>query len=154
MYFKPDIISESPDKKYRALFYYYDSIRFGPCSFKLKIDKIKRFFITADIDLCGESYVWSENSKYFAVQKWDMFGCIPEKVQTNLLVVNVIDELVWVDGNSKDGWVEPVQFEGEYICYNLSHFSFEGDTYNIVKNSDLFRLKLPHKSNENLWKKI
>lgn len=145
---KPDIISESPNKEYRAFFYYFDQIRFGPNAYDLRINTIKRFFSPVSIALCGDSYIWSPDSNYFAVQLWMMDNFVNPALMTNLMVINISEQRKWVEASPKEAWVEPIRFEGNYIHYNIIKYTFEGASTQSVKVS------LPNRGNENCWKKI
>lgn len=56
---------ESPDRKHVAVLTYINEIRYGPPYFSLSVDGI-----SFGVRIFGDVYLWSGDSRFFAVQEW------------------------------------------------------------------------------------
>ena len=111
------IVSTSPDNKHNAILEYLSEIRFGSSYFSLMIDKIffgERIF--------GDSYLWSPDSRYFAIQEWETIseGRGP---QTRLLLIDVETERECMLSRAEKGFIRPKHFENDKCVYLKEYFA-------------------------------
>ncbi|MCK6540099.1 MAG: hypothetical protein L6Q26_08570 [Anaerolineales bacterium] len=105
------IVSTSPDGSRKAVLEYADEIRFGPAYYHLKVDNISfggRVF--------GDSFLWSPDSRFFAVQEWETTG---ETLgpKTRLLLIDLEARRECVLSRVDGGFIVPKQFEGGKLIY-------------------------------------
>jgi hypothetical protein len=110
------IIAPSPDSFHKAVLKYIGEIRFGPAYYSLTIDKIsfaERVF--------GNSYLWSPDSRYFAVQEWETTseGRGP---QTRLLLIDLDLKQECVLCRAEKGFVVPQKFEKDKLIYTKEYY--------------------------------
>jgi len=111
-----DIIAPSPDLFHIAVLKYVREIRFGPAYYSLTVDKIsfgERVF--------GESFLWSPDSRYFAVQEWETTseGRGP---QTRLLLIDLDLEQECVLSRAERGFIIPQKFEKDKLIYTKEYY--------------------------------
>jgi hypothetical protein len=111
------IISTSPDNEHNVILEYLNEIRFGPPYYSLRIDEIflgKRIF--------GDSYLWSPDSRFFAIQEWETIseGCGPK---THLLLIDVEAERECVISRAEKGFIVPRKFEYDKLIYIKEYFA-------------------------------
>ena len=133
-----DIIVQSPNTLFRAIMKYKGEIRFGPAYYSLAIDKIsfkERVF--------GKSYLWSPDSRYFAVQEWETTSEV-HGPQTRLLLIDLQTKQECVLSRAEKGFIVPKQFETDKLFYTkeysrqgrLNEFEIEFlslDRWNTIK---------------------
>ena len=105
------IVFTSPDNEHRVTLEYLNEIRFGPPYYSLRIDDIffgKRIF--------GNSYLWSPDSRFFAIQEWEttMEGAGP---QTHLLLIDVHAKRECILSRAEKGFIIPQKFETTKLIY-------------------------------------
>jgi hypothetical protein len=110
-----DIIVASPDLLHQAVLKYVGEIRFGPAYYSLTIDKIsfgERVF--------GNSYLWSPDSRYFAVQEWETtresYG-----PQTRLLLIDLDLKQECVLARAERSFIVPQKFEKNKLIYTKEY---------------------------------
>jgi hypothetical protein len=110
------IVSTSPDNKHNAVLEYLNEVRFGPSYYSLTVDKIsfgQRIF--------GNSYVWSPDSRYLAIQEWETIS-EERGPQTQLLLIDVESERECVLSRAKRGFIVPKKFEKDKLIYVKKYF--------------------------------
>lgn len=110
-----DIIVPSPDLLHKAVLKYVDEIRFGPAYYSLTIDKIsfgERVF--------GNSYLWSPDSRYFAVQEWET-ASEGRGPQTRLLLIDLDLKQECVLSRAERGFIVPQKFEKDKLIYTKEY---------------------------------
>ena len=111
-----DIIVPSPDRLHKAVLKYVDEIRFGPAYYSLTIDKIafeERIF--------GNSYLWSPDSRYFAVQEWETTS-ESRGPQTRLLLIDLDLKQECVLSRAERGFIVPQKFEKDKLIYTKEFY--------------------------------
>ena len=109
------IISRSPNFIHEALMKYNGEIRFGPAYYSLTIDQI-----TFGGRVFGSSYLWSPNSRYFAVQEWETTS--EERVpQTQLLLIDLETKQECVLSRAEQGFIVPKKFENDKLIYTKEY---------------------------------
>ena len=111
------IIVSSPDTKHRAVLNDLSEIRFGPPYYLWMIDEIRfgdRIF--------GDSYLWSPDSRFSAIQEWETIieGRGP---QTHLLLIDLETERECILSRAEKGFIVPKQFENDKLIYLKEHFA-------------------------------
>lgn len=110
-----DIIVPSPDLLHKAVLKYAGEIRFGPEYYSLTLDNIsfgERVF--------GKSYLWSPDSRYFAVQEWET-TTESHGPQTRLLLVDLQLKKQCVLSRAEQGFIVPRNFEKEKLIYTKEY---------------------------------
>ena len=107
----------SPDGILTAILNYLGEIRFGPPYYSLAIDKRilnGRYF--------GASYLWSPDSRYFAIQEWETIseGRGP---QTQLLLIDVETQRECAVSKAENGFIVPLKFEKNKLIYRKDYFA-------------------------------
>ena len=95
---------------------YMGEIRFGPAYYSLTIDKIalrERVF--------GSSYLWSPDSRYFAVQEWQT-TFESRGPQTRLLLIDLDLKQACVLSRAERGFVVPRKFEENKLIYTKEYY--------------------------------
>jgi hypothetical protein len=105
------ITSTSPDHQHSVILEYSGEIRFGPVFYTLKVDTIffgKRIF--------GNKFLWSPDSRYFAIQEWET---ISEALgpQTQLLLLDLETKRECVLSKVEQGFIVPKKFENGKLIY-------------------------------------
>jgi hypothetical protein len=105
------ITSTSPDNQHIAILEYSGEIRFGPAFYTLKVDTISfgnRVF--------GNKFLWSPDSRYFAVQEWET---VSEEVgpQTHLLLIDLENQRECILSKVEQGFIVPKKFENSKLIY-------------------------------------
>ena len=110
-----DIIIQSPDFLHKAVMKYDGEIRFGPAYYSLVIDTI-----SFGARVFGVSYLWSPNSRYFAVQEWETTseGHGP---QTRLLLIDLETKQECVLSRAQQGFIVPRKFENDRLIYTKEY---------------------------------
>jgi hypothetical protein len=106
---------ESPDRKHRAILMYVGEIRFGPQYFSLTVDSFsfgERIF--------GDDYLWSDDSRFFAVQEWKTTDYATGPI-TKLLLIDVIERRE-CPLSGINGWIVPKQSEGSKLIYTKRYY--------------------------------
>ena len=111
------IVSTSPDNKHQAVLGYLSEIRFGPAYYSLAMDEIRfgeRVF--------GNSFLWSSDSRYFAIQEW---GTVREGEgpQTHLLLIDLDRRRECVLSRAEKGFIAPKKFENDKLIYVKNYFA-------------------------------
>jgi hypothetical protein len=110
-----DIIVLSPDLLHKAVLKYVGEIRFGPAYYSLTIDKIsytERVF--------GNSYLWSPDSRFFAVQEWETTS-ENGGPQTRLLLIDLDRKQECVLSRAERGFIIPQKFEKDKLIYTKEY---------------------------------
>lgn len=110
-----DIIAQSPGLMHKAVMKYIGEIRFGPAYYSLNIDKISygnRVF--------GNSYLWSPDSRYFAVQEWETTS-ESRGPQTRLLLIDLDLKRECVLSRAERGFIVPQKFEKDKLIYTKEY---------------------------------
>lgn len=110
-----DIIVPSPDLLHKAVLKHAGEIRFGPEYYSLTLDNIsfgERVF--------GKSYLWSPDSRYFAVQEWET-TTESHGPQTRLLLVDLQLKKQSVLSRAEQGFIVPRNFEKEKLIYTKEY---------------------------------
>ncbi len=110
------ILSMSPDNLHKAVFEYVNEIRFGPAFYRLKVDDIsfgRRVF--------GVSFLWSPDSRFFAVQEWESTN---EETgpKTQLLLIDLEVRRECVLSRADQGFIVPKQFESGKLIYTKKYY--------------------------------
>jgi hypothetical protein len=110
-----DIVIKSPNNSHKAILKLAGEIRFGPRYYSLCIDDMsfgKRIF--------GDAYLWSHDSKYFAIQEWKTtdYG---EGPQTQLLLINITDKMECIISSANKGFIVPKLFKDHKIIYTKEY---------------------------------
>jgi len=103
--------STAPYNHHLAILEYSGEIRFGPAFYILKVDTIsfgKRVF--------GNKFLWSPNSRYFAIQEWET---VSEGLgsQTQLLLIDLENKSECVLSAAEQGFIVPTKFENGKLIY-------------------------------------
>lgn len=120
--FGSHIVDTSPDGIHRAVLTSLGEIRFGPNYFSLEVDGVafgKRIF--------GEACLWSEDSKYLAVQEWETIK-ESEGPITRLLLLDVVSRMETAIARARKGFAVPLGFDGGRLTYKLEFYSRRGKT--------------------------
>lgn len=109
------IIAPSPDSSHTAVLKYMGEIRFGPAYYSLTIDKI-----SFEERVFGNSYLWSPDSRYFAVQEWETTseGRGP---QTRLLLIDLELRQECVVSRAERGFIVLQKFEKDKLVYTKEY---------------------------------
>jgi hypothetical protein len=110
------IISTSPDNQHSAFWEYSGEIRFGPAFYTLKVDTIsfgKRVF--------GNKFLWSPDSRYFAIQEWETAS---EALgpQTQLVLIDLETKRECVLAKVEQGFIVPEKFENDKLIYAKEYY--------------------------------
>jgi hypothetical protein len=110
------ITSTSPDNQHSAFLDYSGEIRFGPAFYTLKVDTIsfgKRVF--------GNRFLWSPDSRYFAIQEWQT---VSEALgpQTQLLFIDLETKSECVFSKVEQGFIVPKKFENGKLIYAKEYY--------------------------------
>ena len=114
----------SPDGKSIASLQYEGEIRFGPAYYSLSLNGVK--LLGRSFGLCA---LWSDDSKYIALQEW-LSTAESQGPQTVLLC---LEPHVWRQcrvSTAKDGFIEPLRFEGQKLIYVKEHNDMHGQRRN------------------------
>jgi hypothetical protein len=106
---------ESPDRKHQAILKYVGEIRFGPHYFSLTVDSFsfgERIF--------GDDYLWSDDSRFFAVQEWKTTDYATGPITKLLLIEDIERRECPLSGIN--GWIVPKQFEGSKLIYTKRYY--------------------------------
>ena len=131
-----DIIAPSPNMLYEAVLKYLSEIRFGPPYYALAIDNLSfggRGF--------GNSFLWSPDSRFFAVQEWESTS-ETEGPKTRLLLIDLETRRECVLSRAEQGFIIPKQFDNDKLIYTKKYpgkgveneFEIEFLTLNRWKN--------------------
>ena len=113
----PDpLVISSPDQTKTAILTLAGEIRFGPPYFSLVVENYRfpeRFF--------GNAWLWSPDSRYFAIQEWETIqeGGGP---QTHLLLIDVDTNRECVVSRAENGFIVPLKFENNKLIYQKKYF--------------------------------
>jgi hypothetical protein len=110
-----DIIVASPDLLHKAVLKYVAEIRFGPAYYSLTMDKIsfgERVF--------SSSYLWSPDSRYFAVQEWETTS-ESHGPRTRLLLIDLDLKQECVLSRAERGFIVPQKFEKDKLIYTKEY---------------------------------
>jgi hypothetical protein len=111
------IISVSLDEQHRAVLEYSGEIRFGPAFYKLTVAEIsfgERFF--------GNKFLWSPNSRYFAIQEWETIE-EAHGPRTKLLLIDLEARRECILSEAHAGFVVPRTFEDDKLIYEKEYYS-------------------------------
>jgi len=125
------IVSMSPENEHRAILEYAGEVRFGPVYYLLTVDEIsfrERIF--------GGSYLWSPDSRFFAIQEWETTNEAGGP-QTKLLLIDLQKKRECVLSRAERGFIIPRKFEGKRLLY-----SKEYPGRGVVKEFDIEFLSL------------
>lgn len=111
------ILATSPDLIHKAVLNNLGEIRFGPAYYSLTVDE-HRF----GARVFGNAYLWSPDSRLFAIQEWETIseGRGP---QTHLLLIDVDTERESVLSWAEKGFIIPKQFEHDKLIYLKKYFA-------------------------------
>jgi hypothetical protein len=106
-----EIVARSPDMSMAAVLTYDGEMPYGPAYFMLKLGRLEfpgRIF--------GHSWMWSTDSRYFAIQEWltTDYGRGPH---THLLLVEPKGKRASTASTAQKGFVEPLRFEPPILIY-------------------------------------
>jgi hypothetical protein len=109
------IASTSPDEKHNAVLEYSGEIRFGPAFYTLAVDMIsfrKRIF--------GNRFLWSPDSRYFAIQEWET---VTEALgpQTRLLLIDLEARRECLLSKAEQGFIVPKGYENDKLIYTKEY---------------------------------
>jgi hypothetical protein len=110
------IVSTSPDNSYKAIFEYANEIRFGPAYYSLKVGDISfggRVF--------GNAFLWSPDSRFFAVQEWDSTS-ETQGPNTRLLLIDLETQRECVLSRAEQGFIIPKQFDHDKLIYTKKYY--------------------------------
>jgi hypothetical protein len=105
------IISTSPDNRHSAFLEYSGEIRFGPAFYTLVVDKL-----SFGRQVFGNKFLWSPDSRYFAIQEWET---VSEALgpQTQLLLIDLETKRECVLSKVEQGFIIPKKFENDKLIY-------------------------------------
>lgn len=101
----------SPDGEHLALLEIVGELRFGPRFFSLKVNDL--FFGGR---IFGEHYLWSGDSRFFAIQEWKTSDQAGVPV-TELLLIDVAGKRECPLSGATGGWIAPKRFEDGKLVY-------------------------------------
>lgn len=110
------IVSTSPDNLHKAVLEYTNEIRFGPAYYHLKVDDISfggRVF--------GESFLWSPDSQFFAIQEWESTDEATGP-KTQLLLIDLETRRECILSRAEQGFIVPKQFESGKLIYTKKYY--------------------------------
>ena len=110
-----DIIAPSPNMLYEAVLKCLDEMRFGPPYYALMIDNLSfggRGF--------GNSFLWSPDSRFFAVQEWESTS-EGQGPKTRLLLIDFETQRECVLSGADGGFIVPKQFEDDKLIYTKKY---------------------------------
>ncbi len=110
-------VIQAPDKSRAAVLTYVGEIRFGPPYYSLGIGEIdfgERIF--------GNSSLWSNNSRFFAIQEW-LSTQERSGPRTLLIVVEPAAGRECIVSGAEHGFIEPKAFESQQIIYVKNYFA-------------------------------
>lgn len=110
-----DIITRSPNLLHKAVMKYVGEFRFGPAYYSLTIDAMSH-----ENRVFGNSYLWSPDSRYFAVQGWETMD-ESHGPQTRLLLINLDRKQDYVLSRAERGFVVPQKFDKEKLIYTKAY---------------------------------
>ena len=110
-----DIIAPSPDRLHKAVLKYVDEIRFGPAYYSLTVDKI-----SFGARVFGKSFLWSPDSRYFAVQEWETRS-ESRGPQTRLLLIDLDLRQESVLSRAERGFIVPQKFDKDKLIYTKEY---------------------------------
>jgi hypothetical protein len=107
-----DILLQSPNKTIAGWLRYESEIRFGPSYYSLHVRNLgalrNRLF--------GIPFLWSEDSRYLALQEW-ISTKESEGPWTRLLLIDFETQLGSQVSGAKSGFIVPARFESQKIVY-------------------------------------
>lgn len=109
------IVSLSPGNSHKAVLEYVSEIRFGPAYYHLKVDDISfggRVF--------GNSFLWSPDSRFFAVQEWESTS-ETQGPNTRMLLIDFENKRECVLSRADSGFIVPKQFEYDKLIYTKKY---------------------------------
>lgn len=109
------IVSTSPDNSYKAIFEYANEIRFGPAYYSLKVGDIsfgERVF--------GNAFLWSPDSRFFAVQEWESTSEGQGPI-TRLLLIDIETRCECILSRADGGFIVPKQFDQDKLIYTKKY---------------------------------
>jgi len=109
------IISTSPDGKHNAALEYSGEVRFGPVFYTLAVDRI-----SFESRAFGNKFLWSPDSRFFAIQEWETTseGHGP---QTHLLLIDVETKRECILSRAEKGFIIPKNFENDKLIYTKEY---------------------------------
>jgi hypothetical protein len=110
-----DIRTPSPDLSHKAVLKYVSEVRFGPGYYSLTVDKIsfgERVF--------GNSYLWSPDSRFFAIQEWETTS-ESRGPQTRLLLIDLDLKQECMLSRAERGFIVPQKFEKDKLIYTKEY---------------------------------
>jgi hypothetical protein len=111
------MIIASPDNNKRAELTYLSEIRFGPSYYKLELNGKElpnRIF--------GDAYLWSADSRYFAVQEWMTIN-YQEGPITRVVLFDVVNGLCAYFKVVVKGFVQDFNFENGKLIYKKHYYA-------------------------------
>lgn len=109
------LVSISPDNSRKAVLEYANEIRFGPAYYHLKVDDTSfggRVF--------GNSFLWSPDSRFFAVQEWESTS-ETQGPKTRLLLIDLENKRECVLSRAEQGFIIPQQFDNDKLIYTKKY---------------------------------
>ena len=108
-----DIPLESPNRPIVGRLKYESEIRFGPRYYSLHIQNLG----SLKRKLFGHSYLWSDDSRYIALQEW-MTIKEADGPWTRLLLIDFQTNRGSYVASAKGGFIKPTKFENDKIVYS------------------------------------
>lgn len=111
-----DIIAKSPNMLHEAVMKYLGEIRFGPPYYALVIDNLSfggRVF--------GNAFLWSPDSRFFAVQEWESTS-ETQGPNTRLLLIDLETRRECVLSRAEQGFIIPKQFDHDKLIYTKKYY--------------------------------
>jgi len=109
------IVSTAPDNSRKAVLDYANEIRFGPGYYFLKAGDI-----SFDGRVFGNAFLWSPDSRFFAVQEWESTN-EPQGPKTRLLLIDVDTRRECALSRADGGFIVPKRFEADKLIYTKKY---------------------------------
>lgn len=109
------IVSKSPNNYNIALLDNIGEIRFGPPYYSMIFNDI-----CFEGRIFGDDYLWSQDSKYFAIQEWKTID-YNKGPQTQLIILDVDNKKECIVSTANKGFIVPKAFESGKIIYTKKY---------------------------------
>ena len=110
------IMNSSPDGRHKVRLFYKGEIRFGPSFFRLELDGKTLFG-----RVFGETFCWSDDSKYLAIQEW-LTTDYQDGPITRVMLVDVETNRFSEFTAVEKGFVQSFRFVGNIFVYRKQHY--------------------------------
>ena len=112
-----EVVARAPDASMAAVLRYDGEIRFGPAYFSLMVGPFEfpgRIF--------GDSYMWSPDCRYFAIQEWLTIDYL-RGPHTQLLLVEPQAKRASAVSTARQAFIEPLRFDPPLLIYRKRYLA-------------------------------